>query len=228
MNETEKSWPGKEQLRKLLHSQWSAEERQSEKFTSILHSELGQLLTGVKLQLSQANSALEDVAGTDKVKQHIESAASMTDDIVKYIREMMGDLRSEVFENFGLGEALKWKLKSLEEQVGIRTSFQGNLVVYEDPDQVRRELFSGITMLLERLTEDDSLQNIDLEVNESHGAIELRLLGGGPGLDSLTETSEFELMWVELSERLRRYGGRVDMEASKADQIKIHIAVKLD
>src|SRR5262245_12708506 len=90
-----------------------------------VHDELGQALTGLKLQLTWLTSRLPR-----RLKSLHEKARAMDghiDETIKTIRRIATELRPGVLDNAGLVAALEWQASQFEGQTGIRCRVKADL-----------------------------------------------------------------------------------------------------
>jgi len=83
-----------------------------------LHDEVGQLLTGLKMQLDTAST----LAPEDRL-QPIERGRQLAEDLIKKVRNLSLDLRPSMLDDLGLLPALLWHIDRFTSLTGIRVNF---------------------------------------------------------------------------------------------------------
>lgn len=113
----------REQLRELSAHQQAVREEERTRIARELHDELGQMLTGVKLDAMWLASRLsgERADVTDKVG----SMSKLIDDTLDAMRRVAADLRPVMLDDLGLTAAVEW----LSEEFGKRTGISVHLEV---------------------------------------------------------------------------------------------------
>ncbi len=82
-----------------------------------IHDELGQLLTGIKMDISWLSKKLktEDDAITSKIKQSI----GLIDNTIGTVRKIAAELRPSILDDLGLSEAINWLSREFSKRSGI-------------------------------------------------------------------------------------------------------------
>lgn len=83
-----------------------------------LHDEIGQLLTGLKIQLDAAG----DIAPKD-LPRHLVGARQLAEELIKKVRNLSLDLRPSMLDDLGLLPALLWHFDRYTSLTGIRVQF---------------------------------------------------------------------------------------------------------
>ncbi len=88
-----------------------------------LHDEIGQLLTGLKIQLDSAST----LPPADRI-EYVERGRQLADDLIKKVRNLSLDLRPSMLDDLGLLPALLWHIDRYTSLTGIKVNFvQNNL-----------------------------------------------------------------------------------------------------
>jgi len=108
----------REQLRMLsVHLQHVREEERI-RIAREVHDELGQALTGLKLQLTWLRSRLSKEASELRDKGLL--MAKSIDEIIHAVRRIATELRPGVLDSAGLPAALEWQAHEFETQTGLQ------------------------------------------------------------------------------------------------------------
>ena len=107
-----------EQLRALTAHLQQVREEECIRIARQVHDELGQALTGLKLDLSWL---VHDLIKTDAVLgQKVNALADRIDATIQTVRQISTDLRPGVLDNLGLVAAIEWKAQDFQLRTGIR------------------------------------------------------------------------------------------------------------
>jgi signal transduction histidine kinase len=106
----------RDQLRALTgHLQFVREEERT-RIAREVHDELGQALTGLKIDLSW----LSGKVGRDRVLQRkVKSMSADVDETILTVRRIATELRPGVLDNLGLAAAIEWQAMDFQERTGI-------------------------------------------------------------------------------------------------------------
>ncbi len=90
-----------------------------------IHDELGQQLTGLKMDMSWINKRLtsQDEAVRQKIKETIE----LVDETVKSVRRIATELRPSILDDLGLLAAMEWQSDEFEKRSEISCTFSSNV-----------------------------------------------------------------------------------------------------
>ena len=89
-----------------------------------IHDELGQQLTGLKMDISWLSKKI-DVQDAE-VQEKIKETISLIDGTVKTVRRIATELRPSILDDLGLVPAMEWQSEEFERRSGIPTVFTSN------------------------------------------------------------------------------------------------------
>src|SRR5690606_41916699 len=81
-----------------------------------IHDELGQVLTGLKMEVGWLARRLKEPALLEKT----ESMSKLIDSSVQTVRKIATGLRPEMLDDMGLIAAVAWQAKEVQKRTGIR------------------------------------------------------------------------------------------------------------
>src|SRR6185503_6816044 len=116
-----------EQLRALSARLQSVREEEATRIAREIHDELGQKLTGLKMDLRRAERKLEDLEGSPAVNTVLDTIVSTTelaDEMIAAVQEIAANLRPGVLDKLGLGAALHYEARRFQERTGIRCNMR--------------------------------------------------------------------------------------------------------
>jgi signal transduction histidine kinase len=106
-----------DQLRALTgHLQFVREEERT-RIAREVHDELGQALTGLKLDLAWLSGK---VRGTRGLQVKIKTMSGQVDETIHAVRRIATELRPGVLDSLGLAAAIEWQAAEFQERTGIR------------------------------------------------------------------------------------------------------------
>lgn len=98
-------------------------EEESRRIARELHDELGQLLTGLKMDVHWVERELESHQPhprTNALLEKIVGASALVDTAIKTVQRICAELRPGLLDKLGLVEALKWEARQFEDRTGIK------------------------------------------------------------------------------------------------------------
>ncbi len=115
-----------DQLRRLSQELLDLSEQERERVAGDVSERLGQGLTGIKMDLTVAQRLL--AAGRDEdALSHIKGANETLDSMVQAARQIAGDLRPSVLDDFGLTAAVEGQLAEFKRQTGIEARLEAEV-----------------------------------------------------------------------------------------------------
>jgi len=106
-----------DQLRALTgHLQFVREEERT-RIAREVHDELGQALTGLKLDLAWLDGKFH---GPREIHAKIKAMSSHIDETIHAIRRIATELRPGVLDSLGLAAAIEWQAAEFQERTGVK------------------------------------------------------------------------------------------------------------
>jgi PAS domain S-box-containing protein len=113
------------ELRQLTGYLQNIREEERTHMAREIHDELGQQLTGLKMDLSwlKKKVSVDEVAITDKLK----SALQLIDVTINTVRKIASELRPGIIDDLGITDALDWQCQEFTNRTGIHVNFKSNI-----------------------------------------------------------------------------------------------------
>lgn len=196
----------REQLRQLAASLLSAREEERARLSREIHDELGQMLTGLKMDASWLGRHVP--ARADTLQARIAQMTDLVDNAIRAVRRVATDLRPGVLDDLGLAAALEWQAREFTS----RSTIDCTLLV--DIDE--RRLTPQATISLFRIFQE-SLTNVARHAQASRvtaslglrdGAFVLEVSDDGRGIAERDVASPRSIGLAGMRERAEIAGGR--------------------
>jgi two-component system sensor histidine kinase UhpB len=155
-------------LRDLTCRLESVKEEERRRIARELHDEFGQLLTGLKLDLSSLGKQLarDGVSSRPEVMEKLEGMAMLVDNSIQLVRKLASSLRPTILDDLGLIPALQWQAREFEARAG----FPCEIVMSEDLAQ--RKLDPDRSSAIFRIAQE-LLTNVMRHAHASHARLAL-------------------------------------------------------
>ncbi|HVR28667.1 MAG TPA: cache domain-containing protein [Thermoanaerobaculia bacterium] len=204
-----------ERLSAMSRRLLAAQEEERRRIARELHDELGQLLTGAKLNLvSLQGGSAHPPPGFDPLVDTIDLVGRA----LTSVRELSTELRPAVLDDAGLEEALHWLLV----RVSTRAGFDGHLEAESmDADlapEIETSLFRFAQEALTNVMRHAAATTVSMTLRQRGGQVELTLEDDGTGFD--TEAAHGKaiagssLGIVGMQERITLAGGRLEIDSA--------------
>jgi two-component system sensor histidine kinase UhpB len=201
----------REELRVLARGLQSVREEERERMAREIHDELGQALTGIKMDLMWIAGRLPP--GQWSLTDRIHAVVRTTDAATDTVRRIASRLRPGVLDDLGLMAAIEWVV----EDFARRTSIHVETTLPEIPPRVDRELATALFRILQ-----ESLTNVArhaaarrvqvrLWVENEQVFLEVRDDGRGVQTDPATLPQRRALGVLGMRERAGALGGDISV-----------------
>lgn len=119
----EEAWrAATERLRELATNAETAREEERRKLARLLHDELGQRFTTIRLELMAAISQFQRTALPEQIAvvDRLQAAAGQIDVSIAIVRRLSSDLRPPLLDHLGIVAAARFEASAFERRTGVR------------------------------------------------------------------------------------------------------------
>ncbi|MFT3912856.1 MAG: sensor histidine kinase [Anaeromyxobacteraceae bacterium] len=218
------------QLRALAARLQQVREEEKARIARDLHDELGQLLTGLSMDLDWLEGRLEAMPagqGASALVDRAVAASELARQTVAEVQRIAGDLRPASLDRLGLGEALR--------EEGRRFARRASIGCEVRLDEPLPALPTGKATALYRIAQE-ALTNVARHARARHVAIrlgvreaiaELEVSDDGVGLDPALAADPVALGLASMRERATMEGGEVTFERQDRGGTRVRARIPL-
>jgi signal transduction histidine kinase len=205
-----------EQLRALSARVQTVREEEAVRIAREIHDELGQLLTGLSLDIGWIRTRVARIASseTEPILARAEAVAELTDRTIRTVQRISEELRPAALDQLGLEAAIGVQLEGLAERSGIATSLGGTLGDRRLGDAIETGVFRIVQELLTNVARHSGATavRVDLGLDGERGeTLVVRVSDNGRGISPSDLASARSIGLVGLRERAILLGGTVDL-----------------
>jgi PAS domain S-box-containing protein len=219
----------RQELRALAGRLDAIREEEKARIARDLHDELGQLLTGLRVDLDTIEERLGDLPPGPAVRDLVEravDASGLVSRAVAAVREVLSVLRPAALDHLGLGAALRQECRRFEERTRVACRLELPEPLALGPE-VETALFRIAQEALTNVARHAGASAVDVSVAvEAHEAV-LRVADDGAGLRH-TSAPGRGLGVVGMSERAARLGGGLTLAPGPAGGTVVTARVPLE
>jgi len=186
------------------------QEEERRKVALELHDEIGQLLTGLKLQLgANPGNALENSPDS------LQKAQALTDELIQRVRNLSLDLRPTMLDDLGLLPALLWHFDRFTALTGARVNFsQNGLVDTRFPPELETTAYRIIQEALTNAARHSGVQEVSVQVLYLDGVLSIQVEDCGSGFDPARQLAEGQTRGLRgMQERVALVGGSITIDS---------------
>jgi signal transduction histidine kinase len=195
------------QLRSLsVYLQYVREEERT-RIAREVHDELGQALTGLKLQLTWLNSRLPKDTSTMREKANAMSA--QIDQTIQTVRRIATALRPGVLDSAGLLAALEWQANEFEKQTGIQCRVHAAIPDTLWDEDLNTAFFRIFQETLTNIIRHAKATQVKVQLSEAGRDFMLEVKDNGRGISEAEIRNTTSIGLLGMRERAGLLGGTV-------------------
>lgn len=201
------------QLRTLsIHLQHVREAEQI-RIAREVHDELGQALTGLKLQLTWLASRLPKQAKVlhDKTR----SMAVHIDETIRAVRRIATELRPGVLDTAGLLAALEWQANQFQTQTGIACQVRAEMKEVLGDQELNTAFFRIFQEALTNIIRHAKATSVEVRLTERRDHVVLEVRDNGRGISRAEIHNTKSIGLLGLRERAALLGGTLRIEGER-------------
>ncbi len=198
-------------LRALAGRLQSVREEEKARIARDLHDELGQLLTGLKMDLRWLERRLSDLPASDAVNPLVDrvvAASDLADRTVRSVQRIAAELRPGALDRLGLVPALRQEARRFQERSGLPCEARLDEAAPEPPPEVATALYRICQEALTNVTRHASASRVVVTLAAEPQGLVLRVEDDGRGFDPAVPGPE-ALGLLGMTERATLLGGDV-------------------
>lgn len=198
-----------EQLRQLSSHLQTVREEERTGIAREIHDELGQQLTGLKMDVTWLGKKIN--SESEFVKEKIDSIVSLIDDIIKTVRKISSDLRPGVLDDLGLVAALEWQSSEFQKRSGIKLAFHSKVEDIHPGKDVTTGVFRIYQEALTNIMRHASATQVTSSLEHTGNMLVLSVSDNGKGFDPATTAGRKTLGLIGMKERAFMMGGELEI-----------------
>ena len=219
----------REELRTLTTYLQNVREEERIRIAREIHDELGQLLTGIKIDISWLKKKLADtVKPTDPIQAKIDSLLGLTDSVIATTRELSLSLRPGILDDLGLVAAINWEMKRFQEKTGIICTLESAMAEIAIPEDYTTALFRICQECLTNIIRYAHATEVNITLTEKGGNIVFTIEDNGKGIKTENIRSPLSLGILGMRERIVSLRGMFSIRGApgKGTKVRVEVPVK--
>ena len=216
----------REQLRALSSHLQSVREEERARIAREIHDELGQALTGLKMDLFW----LGDSLGEDpkRLATKIKAMSALVDATIQSIRRIATEMRPRILDDLGLTAAIEWQLQEFQNRTRIKCKFNSKVEnrLATQPRSVT--IFRIVQEALTNIARHANASQVRVALKEQRDRLILTVEDNGRGITKSEINSSKSLGLLGMRERAQAWGGDVEITGSpgKGATLTVRIPIR--
>jgi PAS domain S-box-containing protein len=195
-----------------------------------IHDELGQQLTGLKMDFSWICKR-KIVEGDHELKEKTISIMNLLDTTIRTVRKIATDLRPSILDDLGLIAAIEWQSQEFERRSGICTEFKSTITEFNHSSAIAIGLFRICQESLTNIARHAAASRIRVSLQEVENEyILLKIEDNGKGFEVRKIGDKKTLGLLGMKERTLMMGGefRIESEPGKGTSLFVTVPVTVN
>ena len=214
-----------QKLRNLSAHLQQAREEERIAIAREIHDELGQQLTGIKLDVSWLKNRLEEAVpeNTERAQRLIENINKTINDV----RKIASHLRPGVLDDLGLEAAIEWQSNQFETQTGIKCHLHLDSVKGDYGKEINTSVYRIYQEALTNIMRHAKATEVNTFFSEKNNTLLLEVIDNGVGIGDNQKNNSFSLGITGMRERAFTVNGSFHLFKPKEGGTKLKVTVPI-
>ena len=204
----------RERLRKLATKLQVVQEEERTRIAREIHDELGQGLTGLRIDISWI---LEQLPKNNKdLIDRTKISLQLVDQTLRSVQSLSQDLRPPLLDDLGLESAIEWQVKEFRRRTECYCNLDMDLIDLETNNNRDTAIFRVVQESLTNVMRHAQASEVNISVRTKDGWLLLEIMDNGRGI-SAQELENFDSTGlIGMRERAGMLGGRVEIQRQQS------------
>jgi len=212
-----------EEMRQLASRLQEIREEERASMAREIHDELGQQLTGLKMDISWLIKKLAPLE--EPIDNKLKSITGLLNETIVKVRKLATELRPSILDDVGLAEAMEWQSTEFEKRSGIQVQFSTSGPTIVIPVNISIGLFriyqESLTNVARHAEASEVRSSLDLAGHE----LALSITDNGKGFDPAAIGHKKTLGLLGMKERTVMMGGSYTIKSQPGKGTTVCISV---
>ena len=212
------------QLRELASHLQKIREEERKYIAREIHDELGQLVTGLKMDISLTKKKLEKQV--PELGEKLANVMNLTDEIVHIVRRIASELRPSILDDIGLDAALEWQAKEFEKRTSITCIFINSTKNISANMDIKSNIFRIFQESLTNIIRHANATKVVASLTIKNNNLMFVINDNGDGIKNINQQRTLGLLGMK--ERTIMINGIFKIDSYPGNGTTISISVPLD
>ena len=213
------------QLRALAARLISIREEERARIAREIHDELGQFLTGLKMDVAWLRKHL----GKDQAPllDKTETMRRLIDSTLQVVRRIATGMRPEILDDMGLVAAIAWQAKEFQKRMGIRCRVELPAAQPDLGSELSTAVFRIFQEILTNIARHAKASSVGVQLQISAQRLTLEVVDDGSGIAEGAVHARESLGLLGMQERAQLFGGEVSIRGSPGRGTTVALSIPL-
>jgi signal transduction histidine kinase len=190
-----------------------------------LRDELGQTLTGIKLDLGRAVKRLQE-SQADAADLRLDEALQNVDELIRATRRKAADLRPPLLDHVGLAAVLEAHAKEFQERSGVEARLEAPSELLPLDSEQRVALFRIAQESLTNVARHARASAVTIRLEQNEAKVRLTISDNGVGFQSPNDAGR-SLGLLGMEERAKLLGGAFRVKSARGSGTIVTVELPL-
>jgi signal transduction histidine kinase len=195
-----------DQLRALTGHLQFVREKERTRIAREVHDELGQALTGLKLDLAWLYGK---ITGERTLQRKVKAMSAHIDTTIQAVRRIATELRPGVLDSLGLAAAIEWQTTDFQERTGIQCSVKIDVKEAISDREFSTMCFRIFQETLTNIVRHAKATHVDVRLAQVDHELVLTVRDNGRGISEREVVNARSIGLIGMRERVAQVGGQV-------------------
>jgi PAS domain S-box-containing protein len=214
-----------EEIQKLSSHLDNIQEAERMRISREVHDELGQQLTGIKMDAFWIAKNVTDSEG--KVNKKVADMIALIDQTIKIVRRIATDLRPGILDDLGLIAAIEWQGQEFEKRTGTKVVLNTSVCDFNLDKNLSTNMFRVYQEILTNIMRHAEATLVETNFKVDDDTIILQVKDNGKGFDLEEVKDKGSLGLLGMKERVLLLNGQLFIESEKTKGTSITVKIPI-
>jgi signal transduction histidine kinase len=190
-----------------------------------IHDELGQQLTGLKMDITWINKKIK--TDDSALQERINDTVSLIDKTVITVRRLSSELRPSILDDLGLIAAMDWQNEEFMRRSEIKAIFTSSAPAIQVNSEIATALFRIFQECLTNVMRHAKATEVNTNISVDNRTLRLEVADNGIGFDEAQVKDKKTLGLLGMQERVALINGTCQIKGAKNNGTSVIITVPL-
>lgn len=211
------------ELRDLSLKLVKAQEEERRSISRELHDEVGQMLTGLRMELSTLQRF--HAAPEQDFEVRIQECRVLLEQSLQAVRDLAMGLRPSMLDDIGLGAALEWQAREFARRYDIPVNVELEATLDQLTETQKTSIYRVVQEALTNCARHAHARSIGIRLKRAGETLELAVADDGVGLQKGGPAQGLGLIGIQ--ERIRELGGAFSIVPGVASGTVLAVSIPL-